>query len=139
MNDEDEPVSNGIIFTSTRAVPARVVEEEEEPQGSAAIGDEQRTERVKQSLSTSRPTGHATHTLTPEPSARSRALYEGPPAVPTLPKAPRQRPTRCPRLCGRRLPDERPPSAQSADLGPPGVVRERRTGRPQAQYAEYDE
>ena len=95
--------------------------------------------RVKQSLSTSRPTGHATHTLTPEPSARSRALYEGPPAVPTLPKAPRQRPTRCPRLCGRRLPDERPPSAQSADLGPPGVVRERRTGRPQAQYAEYDE
>jgi len=93
----------------------------------------------KQSLSTSRPTGHATHTLTPEPSARSRALYEGPPAVPTLPKAPRQRPTRCPRLCGRRLPDERPPSAQSADLGPPGVVRERRTGRPQAQYAEYDE
>ena len=88
----------------------------------------------------SRPTDHhATHTLTPEPSARSRALYEGPPAVPTLPKAPRQRPTRCPRLCGRRLPDERPPSAQSADLGPPGVVRERRTGRPQAQYAEYDE
>ena len=90
-------------------------------------------------FSTSRPTGHATHTLTPEPSAQSRALYEGPPAVPTLPKAPRQRPTRCPRLCGRRLPDERPPSAQSADLGPPGAVRERRTGRPQAQYAEYDE
>ena len=45
MNDEDEPVSNGIIFTSTRAVPARVVEEEEEPQGSAAI--DERTERAR--------------------------------------------------------------------------------------------
>ena len=52
MNDEDEPVSNGIIFTSTRAAPARFVEEEE-PQGSAAIGDEERTERAREVFSTS--------------------------------------------------------------------------------------
>ena len=51
MNDEDEPVSNGIIFTSTRAVPARVVEEE--PQGSAAI--DERTERARERCSARRP------------------------------------------------------------------------------------
>ena len=53
MNYEDEPVSNGIIFTSTRAVPARVVEEEEEPQGSAAI--DERTERARERCSARRP------------------------------------------------------------------------------------